>query len=122
MAFMDVSEIERVLVRPLDHLCHNTITDPTLLREELARIRELGWAKSFEETNVGVWGLAVPIVSNRDDVICAVGIAGPSARLAQERIGDLIGRIHERANDIAGALGGRVLPVSLPAVPRARGR
>jgi DNA-binding IclR family transcriptional regulator len=122
MAFMDVSEIERVLVRPLEHLCHNTITDPTLLREELARIRELGWAKSFEETNVGVWGLAVPIVSTRDDVICAVGIAGPSARLAQERIGDLIGRIHERANDIAGALGGRVPPVSLPAAPKARGR
>ncbi len=123
MAYMDEAALERALARPLEHLCHNTISDPGLLREELARIRRVGWASSFEETNLGVWGLAVPILDARDGLVCAIGIAGPSARLAQERIGDLIHRIHERAAEVADALGDHVPPVeSRPKVGRAKGK
>jgi DNA-binding IclR family transcriptional regulator len=112
MAFMEPAALERVISRPLEHLCHNTITDPAMLREELTRIREAGWASSFEETNLGVWGLAVPILDARDAIVCAIGIAGPSARLAQERIADLIHRIHQGAEEIARVLGDRVPPVN----------
>jgi DNA-binding IclR family transcriptional regulator len=110
-AYMDTEALDQALAHPLEHLCHNTITDPRLLREELARIREAGWAGSFEETNLGVWGLAVPILDASDSIVCAIGIAGPSARLAQERISDLIHRIHEGAEEIAQALGDHVPPV-----------
>ena len=111
MAYMDAEALDRAVAHPLEHLCHNTITDPGLLREELGRIREAGWASSFEETNLGVWGLAVPILDTTGAIVCAVGIAGPSARLAQERIGDLIHRIHDDAEEIALALGDHVPPI-----------
>lgn len=122
MAFMDADALDRALARPLDLLCHNTITDPGLLREELSKIRRAGWASSFEETNLGVWGLAVPILDARDIVLCAVGIAGPSARLAQERIGDLVERIREAAEEIARAVGDHVPPVTMRAVAKAARR
>lgn len=54
-------------------MCHNTITDRGLLREELARIRDAGSASSFEETNLGVWGLAVPILDANGSIVCAIG-------------------------------------------------
>jgi DNA-binding IclR family transcriptional regulator len=112
MAYMDPAAIERALIRPLERLCRNTITDPVLLREELDRIREAGWASSLEETNLGVWGLAVPILNDQSIVVCAVGIAGPSARLAPERIGELIHHIHERAEETARNLGDHVPAVN----------
>lgn len=115
MAYMDPDAAERVLSRPLEHLCRDTITDPELLRNEMSRIRERGWASSFEETNVGVWGLAVPILDDRGLIVCAVGIAGPSARLAQDRIEELVTRVHAGAHEIGAALGHRVPAISTEA-------
>jgi IclR family acetate operon transcriptional repressor len=112
LASMREDEVERVIDKGLEHLCHATITDPQLLRDELATIRRRGWAGSFEETNLGVWGVAVPVQNPRGDVVCAVGIAGPSARLTAPRVRDDIARVHGAAEDIAGALGLRVAPVS----------
>ncbi len=113
MAYVRPAVAERLLARPLDHLCHNTITEPEALREELQAIRGRGWASSFEETNVGVWGVAVPVLNDRGGVVCAVGIAGPSARLAQDRIADHVARTHAGAREIAGALGHRVPEVEI---------
>src|SRR5262249_59417987 len=84
LAFMPEREVDRLLDQPLERLCTATITEPRQLRRDLALIRERGWASSYEETNLGVWGIAVPVISE-DDVVCAVGIAGPSARLSDAR-------------------------------------
>ena len=71
--------------QPLERFCTATITSRPALRRELAAIRARGWSSSYEETNVGVWGIAVPVLSAAD-VVCAVGIAGPSPRLTAERV------------------------------------
>jgi len=115
LAFMHEDEIERVLGSPLEHLCHATITDPGLLREELATIRRRGWASSYEETNLGVWGVAVPALNSRGDVVCATGIAGPSARLTPERVRDDVEHVHAAATEIAAALG-----LTVPAISATR--
>ena len=83
LAFMPGKEVERLLAGPLERLCTATITDARSLRHDLQVIRDRGWASSHEETNIGVWGIAVPVISE-DDVVCAVGIAGPSTRLSDE--------------------------------------
>ena len=122
MAFMERSALERARSRPLEHLCKNTITDQVLLWNELEKIRKLGWASSLEETNLGVWGLAVPILDGHGDIVCAVGIAGPSARLVHERIGDLVERVRSCAEEIATILGDHVPPVTLRATKAVRAK
>jgi DNA-binding IclR family transcriptional regulator len=112
LAYLGGSDIERVIAAGLEHLCHATITDPGLLRDELATIRRRGWASSYEETNLGVWGVAVPVLNARDEIVCAVGIAGPSARLTPERVRDDVARSHAAAQEIARTLGLRAPDVS----------
>jgi DNA-binding IclR family transcriptional regulator len=111
LAFMPADDIDRVLAERLERFCTSTITSPAALRRELAAIRARGWAGSYEETNVGVWGVAVPVMS-ASDVVCAVGIAGPSARLSAERLRRDIGLVHESALTVGRALGLASPPVS----------
>jgi DNA-binding IclR family transcriptional regulator len=111
LAFMPGHDIDRVLTQPLERFCQSTITSVAALRRELATIRERGWAGSYEETNVGVWGVAVPVLSD-SDVVCAVGIAGPSARLSSQRVRQDLGLVHKAAVAIGRALGLTSPPVS----------
>ncbi len=104
LAFMPEEEIERQISQPLERFCQSTITDPRVLRRELKAIRARGWASSYEETNVGVWGIAVPVLSDTD-VVCAVGIAGPSPRLSVDRVREDVGLVHAAAAAIGRALG-----------------
>ncbi len=113
LAFMPDREIDRLLDRPLERLCIATITEPGLLRRDLELIRERGWASSHEETNIGVWGIAVPVISE-NDVVCAVGIAGPSTRLSDEVLRRDVPTVQRAAVAIARSLGLAVPPVTLP--------
>ena len=113
LAFMPEREVDRLLDQPLEQLCTATITEPRQLRRDLEAIRERGWASSYEETNLGVWGIAVPVISG-DDVVCAVGIAGPSARLSDEGFRRDVSSVQRAALAVARSLGLAVPPVTLP--------
>lgn len=111
LAFMRDEEIERIISQPLKRFCRSTITSPAAIRRELNTIRTRGWAGSYDETNVGVWGVAVPVLSN-SDVVCTIGIAGPSARLATERVRQDVALVHESAMAIGRVLGFTSPPVT----------
>lgn len=111
LAFMPDEEIDRLISQPLERFCRSTITSTAAMRRELSTIKARGWAGSYEETNVGVWGVAVPVLSD-SDVVCAIGIAGPSARLSPQRIRQDIGLVHETAVVIGQALGLTSPPVT----------
>ena len=112
LAFMPADEIDRLTAQPLERLCTATITSRSALRRELTTIRARGWSSSYEETDIGVWGVAVPVLS-ADDVVCAVGIAGPSPRLTAERVRRDVQLIHEAATVISRALRLRTPPVTV---------
>ena len=114
LAFLPEDAIERVLSQPLERLCERTIVDPSDLRAELAHIRERGWARSAEETNLGVSGIAIPVLSERGVVVCAIGIAGPSARLDDARIASEFHQVASAAEEIATALGHRLPALEAP--------
>jgi IclR family acetate operon transcriptional repressor len=105
LAFMSEEEIERVLSAPLERVCRATVTDPEALRGQLAEIRRRGWAISVEETNLGAWGVAVPLLAADGSVVASFGLAGPTVRLSEEEVADQLARLHGGAAEIGRALG-----------------
>ena len=104
LAFLEEPIVADVLGQPLQSLAAGTITDPEKLRKELARIRRRGWASSYEENNMGAWGLAAPILVNGQPV-ASVGLAAPTARWSKAAIRDLAKLVIDAARDAEAQLG-----------------
>ncbi len=51
------------------------------LDDDLAWVRERGYATTFDELELGLSGIAAPIFGPDDDVVAAVGVSGPTTRL-----------------------------------------
>jgi IclR family transcriptional regulator, acetate operon repressor len=105
LAFLPKEDIEVLISNPLERLCRATITDSNALRMDLAAIRRMGYATSNEETNLGVWGVAVPVIDDEGDVVAALGMAGPNVRLAWDEMGEYVRRLHSGATEMARTLG-----------------
>jgi len=85
LAYFPSEEIDEFIHRVgLPKVALNTITDPEALKENLATIRHQGYAFSQEETNVGAWGLAMPILDQRGQAIAGVGISAPTSRYSRQ--------------------------------------
>lgn len=74
------------LVRDRGLLRHNdnTITNLRKLKEELARVRRVGYAWDNEEEEVGICCLGVPVIDSRGRVVAAVSISGETAQFSQQ--------------------------------------
>ena len=84
-AFLTDDQIDLVLGRQLRPLAAGTITDPAVLREQVHRIRERGWAFSWEETYDGAWAVGAPLVdSDKQIAFASIGVAVPTARHNEE--------------------------------------
>ena len=66
----------------LDRLTDATLTDPDALRQDVGLARRRGWAVTHDELEVGLTGVAVPVLGPRGLVVAALGISGPTQRLA----------------------------------------
>lgn len=65
----------------------DTIADPETLFEELASIREQGYALEDEERRTGIRSIAIPIRVN-ERVLGAISLSGPKERFDADRIMD----------------------------------
>jgi DNA-binding IclR family transcriptional regulator len=71
--------------RPLRAIGRNTITDARALADELEEVRRRGWAFSSEETEVGAWGVAAPVLGPSGRPLCSLGLVEPlPTRTAEE--------------------------------------
>lgn len=71
---------------PLARFTPQTITDRRALEAELKLVRRRGFATLMDELEPGLRAVAVPVVDGHNEVIAAVAVSGPSARLPQRRI------------------------------------
>src|SRR5262249_45667617 len=86
LAFSTSEDIAAYLARPLERLTPRAIVDPRRLRQHLARIRDRGYAESWEEVYPGAVGVAVPLVGPDGVAVASLGIAGPVHRFSPERV------------------------------------
>jgi len=113
MAYLPAEDIQAIIHdKELPKVCTNTITDPDELMAELARIRERGYAESFEETDPGACGVATPINGQNSDVVAAIGIVGPSLRFTDELARQCVALCRDAAQRISTQLRTGVEPES----------
>ncbi len=82
LAFSDPAFVDEMLSGPLTAKTEKTITDPEMLRRELAAIRESQVAYDVEESRLGLFCVAAPIFGARRRVVGAISVTGATA-LAQ---------------------------------------
>jgi IclR family pca regulon transcriptional regulator len=81
LAGLTAEELDaRLATLDLAALTATTITDPEVLREELARIRSQGWAMVDQELEAGVRSAAAPIRDRAGVVIAAVNVSSSTLR------------------------------------------
>jgi DNA-binding IclR family transcriptional regulator len=81
LAHLPPEEIDTyVSVVGLEALTDTTITDSNQLREELARIREVGFATSSGERQSGAASVAAVILDHDGHPIAAMSLCGPAER------------------------------------------
>ena len=113
LAFMPTETVEGILSGQLKPLCRATITQPDRLRQQLLEVRRRGWAISFEETDEGVWGVALPIVDADGQAVATVALAGPRNRLEPRHIRQHLTELHDAAQTMASRIGCSVPPLDL---------
>jgi DNA-binding IclR family transcriptional regulator len=77
---------EIVNTHSLPAFTDNTITDQESLFEELAQIREQGYAVDDEERIPGIRCIAVPIETDDGGILGAISVSGPATRMSDDRI------------------------------------
>lgn len=86
LAFMDREDVEEILERKgLTELTPNTIADEASLFEELAEVRERGYAFNYEEHIEGLRAVAAPVKQPNGEVVGSISVSGPAHRMHGEK-------------------------------------
>lgn len=80
----------------------NTVTSEEKLIEQLDEIRERGVAFDGEERAEGIRCVAAPITDNENNLLGAVSVSGPSTRLKEDRLRQVI---PEKVQHVATVIG-----------------
>ncbi|MDQ3521444.1 MAG: IclR family transcriptional regulator C-terminal domain-containing protein, partial [Gemmatimonadota bacterium] len=82
-----------------------TITDPERLREELATVRERGYAVNWTELESDLVGVGAPVRDHRSDVVAALSISAPVSRVPRAALPGVGAHVNEAARALSRDLG-----------------
>lgn len=85
LAYSERSFVESVLSSPLPRRSPMTITDPELLRRELAAVRTTKVAYDVEESQPGLFCVAAPVFARRNLLVGAISVTGATALTEAQR-------------------------------------
>jgi DNA-binding IclR family transcriptional regulator len=105
LALQPRSVIDQVLGGELRRYTARTISDPNRLLQELASIRDRGYAISLGERESGLVGLAAPVRDWRGDPVGAVGVSGPRQRLSALRLEEVVPNVVAVGRDLSKQIG-----------------
>ena len=89
LAYMGQAEVERLFSEALPRYTENTITNFTQLKKQLLVVRQEGVAEDDEEMEVGIRCVASSVKDCDGNVVAAISVSGPSARLSGGRVAEL---------------------------------
>ena len=106
-AHLPEKERERLIQAPQPPLTPHTITDPALLRAELARVAENGLAFDMEEQDLGVCAVSAPVFGPYQELKAVVTIVAPAERFRSDNGRRNVEAIRTASVELSGQLGQR---------------
>jgi len=125
LAYLDPEKARKVWEKGgLKRKTRYTITDSLALEQELARIREAGYAVDREEAVLGAWCVAAPVRDHKDQVVAALSVSMLAVRLGRSSEREIATLVKSVAAHISAALGcpGSAKSTAAVAVQRAQSR
>jgi IclR family transcriptional regulator, KDG regulon repressor len=106
LAFLPEQKIKEIVESSnLAPFTARTITDPTLLLQELDKVRQRGYAVSHGEWTQDASGVAAPVFGPNRDVIGALTISGPTQRFTRDTIEKYAREVVNYAHEISKQMG-----------------
>lgn len=109
MAAQSEKNVRRFLEKfGLPKLTAKTIVDPLAFERELQLVHQRGWAVDDEEHTLGMRCVGAPIHNEHAEIVAAISVSGPTARMTEERLMELGPLVKRTARRISEAMGGTV--------------
>ncbi|HHV38070.1 MAG TPA: IclR family transcriptional regulator [Tepidimicrobium sp.] len=89
----------------IERLTKNTITNLSVMKKELKKVRKQGYAIDNEENEIGVRCVGAPVFNIFGKVEGAISVSGPTIRITKDIIEELADQVTECAKMISEALG-----------------
>jgi DNA-binding IclR family transcriptional regulator len=105
LAHVPENDRESLLDKPLRRHTPHTVTHPAELAAELDRVLRDGFATSFEQLELGLHAVAVPVFDPRGDVIAAISVSGPAYRLTRRRAEEIIPELAAASAELSAQIG-----------------
>lgn len=86
LAYSPDDRIDIVLSGDLEAYTEHTLTNPIKLRKDFEKIRQQGYSVSMEELAIGNYSIAAPVYNHENEIVCAITIVGPVARLTDKKL------------------------------------
>jgi DNA-binding IclR family transcriptional regulator len=86
LAFQPLSFVKGLLVEPLPKLCAQTKTTVKEVFDDLAEVRERGFATCVNENEAGIAAVACPVYLTGSEVIHAIGVTAVAERFPMARL------------------------------------
>jgi DNA-binding IclR family transcriptional regulator len=105
MAHQPSDVVKQIIDNGLPRFTQNTITSPEALLEELAAVRQKGFAIDDEEIEVGLRCIAAPVRNHTGNVIAAISVAAPVQRMSKKNLQTTVPTVTAAAESISRRLG-----------------
>lgn len=106
LAFLPADEIRRLMKEwGMARYTEHTITTISALKAELERVRSAGYAVDHEESMLGAFCVAAPILDSNQAPVAAISIAGPNTRFGEDQLELVAGALLQAVSEIRQKLG-----------------
>lgn len=105
LAYLPLTRRRALLRRRLEPFTTKTITDPSELNTELDNIVRDGYSWAFEELELGLHAVAVPVRGDHGDVVAALSVSAPAYRLTRQRMREVSVEVIKAAGELSANLG-----------------
>lgn len=105
LAFASEAVQQAVLLGEFQRFTPHTLTQRSKLLQELAKIRQQGYATSLSEIAMGVWSMAAPVRDGSGEMIASLGVSVPTNRANDKLVKSITDAVLARADALSRDLG-----------------